>query len=95
MFFESTKAARDPRFFRTVLSETVAISVFVAFFMNLFPMNLLAEIIVQPVIAAMAIFGDVAGNKPETQRARKFLNALHALAGVALLAYSAWRTYTD
>lgn len=31
MFFESNKVARDSRFFRTVLAETVAIGAFVEF----------------------------------------------------------------
>lgn len=95
MFFESNKAARDPRFFRTVLAETVAIGVFVEFFMNMFVMSLLAELIVQPVIAAIAILRGVAGNKPENRQVRKFLDALLALTGFAFFAYTAWHTYTN
>jgi len=95
MFFESNKAARDSRFFRTVLADTVAIGVFVEFFMNMFVMSLLAELIVQPVIAATAILRAVAGNKPENRQVRKFVDALLALTGFGLIAYTAWRTYTD
>jgi hypothetical protein len=95
MFFESNKAARDSRFFRTVLAETAAIGVFVEFFMNVFVMSLVTELIVQPVIAALAILRAVAGNKPENRQVRKFLDALLALTGFAFLAYTGWRTYTD
>lgn len=95
MFFESNKAARDSRFFRTVLVETVAIGVFIEFFMNVFVMSLLTELIVQPVIAALAILRAVAGNKGENRQLRKFLHILLALTGFAFLAYTGWRTNTD
>jgi hypothetical protein len=95
MFFESSKAARDPRFFRTLLAETAAIGVFVEFFMNVFVMSLLAELIVQPMIATMAILRAVAGSKVENRLVRKFLDALLALTGFAFFAYTASRTYSD
>lgn len=95
IFFESNKAARESRFFRTVLAETVAIGVFIEFFMNLFVMSLLAELIVQPFIVSMVTLRAVAGSKPENRQARKFLDALIALTGFAFLGYTAWRTYID
>jgi hypothetical protein len=90
MFFESNRAARDSRFFRTVLAGMVVIGVFVEFFMNMFVMSLLSELVVQPVIAAMAILRAVAGNKPDNRQVRKFLDALFALTGFAFFAYTAW-----
>ncbi len=95
MFFESNKAAHDSRFFRTVLAETVAIGVFVEFFMNIFVMSLPAELIIQPVIAAVAVMRAVAGKKPGNRQVRQFLDILFALTGFVFLAYTIWRTYTD
>jgi hypothetical protein len=95
MCFESNKAARDPRFFRTMLAETVAVGVFIEFFMNVFVMSLPAEIVTQFIIAALALMRGVAGNKPEHRQARKVFDVLFALIGFAFVAYTARRTYTD
>lgn len=63
--------------------------------MNVFVMSLVTELMVQPVIAALAILRAVAGNKPENPQVCKVLDALLALTGFAFLAYTGWRAYTD
>jgi hypothetical protein len=95
MFLRSNKAAADSRFFRTLLAETVAIGVFVEFFINIFVMSLPAELIIQPVIVAMALTRAVAGHEHKNRQVRKFLDALLMLAGFAFLAYAFWRMSTD
>ncbi len=94
-FFQSNKAARDPRFFRTVVWETLQIGALVEFVMNAFVMSLWAEMIVQPVVAAIAMLRAVAGAKTENRQVRKFLDALLAVIGFAFFGYTVWRTYTD
>lgn len=48
MLVSFDKASKEPRFYRRAVIEAFGIAAFVGFFMNVSPMSLLAEILLQP-----------------------------------------------
>lgn len=94
-FFESNNAARDPRFFRNAVTETIALAAFADFFMNFFVMNLLAELVVQPLLVVLLLLSGIAGHRPEHRQVKSFLDIVRAFTGFFLLGYVAWRFLTE
>jgi hypothetical protein len=88
LFFGSSQASEQPHFFRRRLVATVSIPVFIEFFANLFVLNLIAELALQPFLILLALFIATAEGDERLRGWRTPLNVLLALIGVSLLAYS-------
>jgi hypothetical protein len=95
MFFESTRAAREPHFFRNAVTETIAVAAFIDFFMNFFVMSLLAELILQPFLIVLLVLSAVAGHRPEHRQVKSFLDIVRAFTGFVLMGYVLWRFFTE
>ena len=93
LFFNCTKAASAPHFFRGTLSGTLGVAVFIEFFMNLYVMSLPAELALQVVIVVLGLLAAVGALKPEHRPAKIFCEVLLAVIGFALFAYTARQTY--
>jgi hypothetical protein len=88
LFFGYNQASKQPRFFRRRLVAAVSIPVFIEFFANLFVLNLIAELALQPFLILLALFIAAAESDERLRGWRTPLNVLLALIGLSLLAYS-------
>jgi len=82
-----------------VVRETVGISVLLAFYLNIEPLPLWGELVVQPIITFFALLAFVGQREERTKKVGTFFNVLTALIGIGLLIYTTvqilqnWRTY--
>jgi len=88
LFFGSSQASEQSHFFRRRLVAAVSIPVFIEFFANLFVLNLIAELALQPFLILLALFIAAAESDERLRGWRTPLNVLLALIGVSLLIYS-------
>jgi len=84
---------------RTVMRETVGVSVILAFYLNIEPLPLWGELLLQPFLTLFVLMAAVAQREEKTKKIGRFFNALIALTGVGLFAYTTtqitlnWQTY--
>jgi hypothetical protein len=87
-FFGYDQASKQPHFFRRRLVAAVSIPVFLEFFANLFVLNLIAELALQPFLLLLGLVVAVAESDERFRVLRTPLNTLLAVVGLSLLAYS-------
>jgi hypothetical protein len=87
-FFGYNQASKQPQFFRRRLVAAVSIPVFIEFFANLFVFNLIAELALQPLLLFLGLLIAVTESDERLRVLRTPLNALLAVVGLSLLAYS-------
>ena len=92
LFGGFTKASSDPHFFRRKAVETLAWPALIEFYLNLHHFPLLVEIILQPVLAVLAVVPVVAVRDKKLRHVKGCAETLLALAGLASLAYVTVRT---
>ena len=83
----------DPHFFRRTLLATVGVAAFVEFFVNLYVMSLLVELLFQIVVVALTLMVAVADQKPEHKSVKLLCERMLALIGLALLVLTARQIY--
>ena len=83
----------DPHFFRRTILATVGVAAFVEFFVNLYVMSLLVELVFQMVIIALTLMVAVAAQKPEHKSVKILCERMLALTGLALLVLTARQLY--
>jgi hypothetical protein len=88
LFFGYDQASKQPHFFRRRLLAVVSISVLLEFLANLFVLNLIAELALQPFLLLVGLLIAVAASEERLRALRTPLNALLALIGLSMLAYS-------
>ena len=91
--FHCVKAAVDPTFFKRIMLGTLAVAVFVEFFMNLYVFSLLVELVLQPVILILAVGATVGGVRLQDKKIKSTCEYLLALIVLWMLIYSARQTY--
>lgn len=95
LFFNCTKAASEPRFFRQTLLGTVRVSVVIAFFVNTRVMSLPVEIVLQFVLIILGLLAAFAGIRSEHKRVKALCDVLLLVIGVGLFVYTVRRTYLE
>lgn len=90
-----TSAKRKGDFLGDALKETVAVAVFVEFLIGNYSFNLLAELVLVPVVLLVAMTATVATYKPEHVSAKKLLDGILALVGISYLSYAAYQVTTN
>lgn len=93
--FAVPKISQDPDYFSQSVRSSVGITVLIEFFINLYRMPLLAELLFVPAIAFLGALFAVSETKAEFSQARSVLNGITILVGSLLLVYALWRTATD
>jgi hypothetical protein len=88
-FYRYDESSKQPHFFRRRLVAAVSIPVFIEFFANLFVLNLITELALQPFLLLLGLLIAVAESEERFRALRTPLNALLAVVGLSLLAYSA------
>jgi hypothetical protein len=87
-FFGYDQASKQPHFFRRRLVAAISIPVFIEFFVNLFVLNLIAELALQPFLLLLGLLIAMTESDERLRVLRTPLNALLAMIGLSLLAYS-------
>lgn len=96
LFFTATNATTDSEFLRRALVGVPGVTAFVEFFMNLFAMNLLAELALQGVIAVLVVCSITAGRERGSISGLKTVcDSLLAPLGFALFGFMAWQLQTN
>jgi hypothetical protein len=87
LFINTLKAAEEEHFFRRNFFTAIKLSVFLGIFMNLFVLNLPAELMLQ--VALFFLFGmsAVSSHKDEFKQVKKLVDALIGIALVGLVIY--------
>jgi hypothetical protein len=88
LFLGYNQASKQPHFFRRRLLAAISISVFLEFLANLFVLNLIAELALQPFLLLLGLLIAVAESDERLRALRTPLNALLAAIGLSMLAYS-------
>lgn len=95
MFFNATAAAKDPHYLRTVLRGILAWVLIVEFLASLYIFNLVVELLLLPVVTLVVLTAYVSESKPELAPAKRLLDALLTIFGIALLARAGIALATD
>jgi len=95
LFFKSEEASKQAHFFRRRVTAALGITVFLEFFTNLFVLNLIAELLLQPFVAILAILAVVSERDERSRSVKKLADWLLALIGLALLAFVAQQLYAN
>jgi hypothetical protein len=86
MFFNSNEATSDTNYFRKVLRGSLSAVLIVEFLANLYVFNLVVELILLPIVTMLVVTAYVAGTKDEFAPAKRLLDVLLIVFGLALLA---------
>jgi hypothetical protein len=80
---------------KATLREVLGVTAFVTFFVEFYTFNLLGELIFVPVISFIVLLGTFAQGRKGHELVAKVLGGMTALIGWGLLAYAAWRLFSD
>jgi hypothetical protein len=89
LFFNYDDASKQPHFFRRRLAAAFGITEFLAFFTNLFVLNLVAEFLLQSFLVILALISAYAGSDIRYRSVKKLADGLLALISLSLLAFTA------
>jgi hypothetical protein len=87
LFLNTPKATEDKHFFRRNLFTMIKLSFFLGFFMNLFVLNLPAELVLQVMLSFLVAISVVASHKDEFKLVKKLVDALLGLTFIGLIIY--------
>lgn len=99
LIFNFATAYREPAFFRKTIVATVKFALVVEFLLNFFVFSLLAELVMQPVLAFVGMLSVVAGRNEKHRAVKQLTDALLAIGGFAVFgfvlreAYLHWREF--
>jgi len=85
LLFGFTRAYEERRYYRRTLVSVIGVTVVVGFYVTLAAFPLLIELLLLPAIVFLGLVSAVAGLKPETRPAERFVDGVMAIAGLAVL----------
>jgi hypothetical protein len=85
LLFGFTRPYKDRSYYRRTLIGVIALSAAIEFYVNLAEFPLPVELLLLPALVFLAALSAVAGLKPETRPAKRFVDGLLAIVGVAIL----------
>jgi hypothetical protein len=91
LFFRVADANKDQHFFRRTCLLMLRFTVVIEFLVNLYPLNIVAELFLVPVLVFIGGMLAVAASRDDFKPIRSTLNVLLALIGIGMLGYVAAR----
>ena len=88
LFFNIDKVSSRPHFLRRTAFEALGLSALLVAFTSLFVLNLFVELVLQPVVAVLAMLSVVAGTDEQYHTVKRLVDGLIAIIGVSLLVYA-------
>jgi len=85
LLFGFTRAYEGRRYYRRTLVGVLGLTTAVEFYVNLAAFPLLIELLLLPALVFLGLLSAVAGLKPESRSAKRFVDGLLAIAGLAVL----------
>ena len=95
LFFNSNKATEEDSFFKKVLIDNVKFFIIVQFVVNMYVFNLLAELIITPLLTILIGMSVVAENKEEYKIVHKVVNVILSTIGFIFVIFSFSKAFTD
>ncbi|MCC6227028.1 MAG: hypothetical protein IT195_11570 [Microthrixaceae bacterium] len=87
LFGRFDKVSKDPRFVRRTALATFELSALMQAVLEFFVLNLAAELLIQPVLALLAMLSVVAAQQREHHQVRAVVDGVLTYAGIGLLVY--------
>jgi len=87
LFINTPKSAEEEHFFRRSFLTAIKLSVFLGVFMNLFVLNLPAELLLQIALFLLFAMSAVASQKDEFQHVKKLVDVVIGITLVGLVTY--------
>jgi hypothetical protein len=87
LYSQFDKAGRDPHFFRRTVLATLTVTVVIDFVINLYPFNLVVELLLVPLFGLMGGMLALA-TEPEHRQVKGLINFLLAVLGFVLVGYT-------
>lgn len=91
LFFRVADASKDQHFFRRTCLLMLRFTVVLEFLVNLYPLNIVAELLLVPVLTFLGVMLAVAASRDNVKPIRTTLNVLLALIGIGMLGYAVVR----
>lgn len=95
LLFNLDRAWKATGFFSGVATNLIGIAVFLGFFMNLFTLSLLGELLMQPLAAFLFLLALVAHRDPAHQLVARTADGLTAALGLTLAAFTITQLVRD
>jgi hypothetical protein len=84
LLFGFTRAYEERRYYRRTLVSVIGVTAVVGFYVTLATFPLLVELLLLPALVFLGLMSAVAGLKPETRPAKRFVDGAMAIAGLAV-----------
>jgi hypothetical protein len=84
----STRVAKEKRFFTRAALQTLQLSVFIEFLTNLFVLHLAAELVLQPIVLFLVMLSAVAAGQERHVAVRRMADGLLAVVGLSLATFA-------
>ncbi|MBI3024698.1 MAG: hypothetical protein HYY66_03285 [Candidatus Tectomicrobia bacterium] len=94
LLFDFDKASKEPHFFRRKATEAIGIAAFLEFFMNLSTLDLIGEILLQPLAALLVGISALTGKTDQDRIVKKLADGILALIGISLLTFTIQHQYS-
>jgi hypothetical protein len=85
LLFGFTRSYKERSYYRRALVRVIGLTAAIEFYINLAEFPLLVELLLVPALFFLVALSAVAGLKPGTRPAKRFVDALLAIVGVAIL----------
>ncbi len=95
LFARSFETKGGVNLFRNLLVDNLKVVLIIEFLVNTYTFNLLAELILLPLIAALAMFGALAQSDEQFAKLAKATSAVLMLIGLGLILQALWRALGD
>jgi hypothetical protein len=95
LLFRLDNAKNGDHVFWGSVRSSVALTVFIGFFTNMFPFSLWVEIVLVFMITLIVLMTLVAGMKPDLAPVKRFFDSVTVLAVLALMAYTIRHLWYD
>ena len=93
LIFNRTQIQSEAAFFRGTLGGTVDVAVLITFLVNLYPMSLIMELILQSSVVILVVIVRISDLKPDHQRIKPSFELLLSVIGLALITHTAQQIY--
>ena len=93
LVFNCAQTQCEATFFRRTLGGAFGAAVFITFLVNLYPMSLIIEIILQSVVVTLVVRVRICDLKPGHKRMKPLFESLLGVIGLALIAHAALQIY--
>jgi hypothetical protein len=94
-FFSLNNVVRDKHYFRKAILDNLKLVVILEFLVNFYTSNLIAELLIVPIVTCVVLMSAVAASKPELKRVSIILNYVLGIIGLVLIVIAIRELFVD